>query len=193
MARDNGLYLRIATVPRLWSTRPGSTCTRNCYLSIYHDPFAMFRWEPTWVAFDPLVAWLGMMGLKKVMIVLCWWVVVAFLSFNHFFLCLLSSFKNSPKHRSSPYIWAKALIEEAEVTPVLVHKNNTMASLVFFQFHPSMAQLADSGPSSYKEMLRSWSLFFQIIQFNDIGSYNFIFFHFSHVQVWPIQAILEWG
>ena len=55
-------------------------------------------WEPICVALDWLVAWVEVMGIKNVVIVLCWWAcVVVFLSFNNFSLRLLSSREKSPR------------------------------------------------------------------------------------------------
>ena len=59
------------------------------------------RWDPTCAVHDWLVAWAGVIGLKKFVIVLCLWDCVVVLFFNNFFPCLLSSSKNSPKQLSS--------------------------------------------------------------------------------------------
>ena len=64
-------------------------------------PFLCPSRGPICVSCDWLVA-LGVMGLKKVVIVLCGWAGVA-VFFNNFSRCLLSSSKKSPRHRWSSY------------------------------------------------------------------------------------------
>ena len=67
---------------------PRSTCTTNCCCLIYCNSFAM-PWSgahlcSTWLT----VAWVGVMGLKKVVIVFCGWACIAvLLSFNNFSMC----------------------------------------------------------------------------------------------------------
>ena len=61
--------------PRGW----GLMCMTNCYCPINCNPFAMSWVGACHVALDWLEAWVGVMGLKKAVIVLCWWACVAVL------------------------------------------------------------------------------------------------------------------
>ena len=73
MARDNFLYLMMTRVERLWSTRLGRTCMTKSSCFIYCNLFAM-----TWLGSHLCSPWLacsmiGVQGLKKIAIALCWW------------------------------------------------------------------------------------------------------------------------
>ena len=80
------------------------------------------------------------MGLKKTVIVLCWWACVGILlSFNNFSLCLLRSSKKSPKHCWSSYSITlhsgpKLLLKVAMVSHYYFIKNTTVTD-VFFKLH----------------------------------------------------------
>ena len=93
-------------------------------------PLLCPSWGPICVSRDWLVALVGVMGLKKVVIVLCGWAGVA-VFFNNFFRCLLSSSKKSPRHRWSSY-------------SITFHKRHYSDKQVFFGFHSLMTQLANS-------------------------------------------------
>ena len=69
MAGDNGLYLSMASVVRSWSMGLGPTCTTNCYSPIYCYLFVCASRESICVALDKLLALVGVMELKKVVIV----------------------------------------------------------------------------------------------------------------------------
>ena len=74
------------------------------------------------------------MGLRKVVIVLCWWVcVVVLFSFTNFSLCFLSSNNNSPKHHWSSYSITlydgpKVLVKEAIIFPISL-TNSTVKNI----------------------------------------------------------------
>ena len=71
MARDNGRYLSMTKVLRLWSMGSGPTCTTKLLLlELLKPPLLCLGREPIWVSLDSHVA-LGVMGLKKVVIALC--------------------------------------------------------------------------------------------------------------------------
>ena len=100
-------------------------------------PFECSSWDPTCVALDWLVAWEEVMEPTKIIVVLCWWVVVVLL-FN-FSRCL----KNVPKKLGYriplPFLVGKALFEEAVVSSPCFIKNSTMACIVFLWLHPLIA------------------------------------------------------
>ena len=97
----HSLYSEILIIFLWASTRLGPTCIKNCYCLIY-TPSQCPGQEPTSVVLVWLVAWLGLMGLKEIVIALCWRACVVILLSN-FSLCLLCFWKNSPKHCWSSY------------------------------------------------------------------------------------------
>ena len=98
--------------------------------------------EPICISLKWLVALVGVMGLKNVVIVLCGWVYVAILlSFNNFSLCLLSSSKKSPTHHWSSYSITLRSVQKPCLKRQWYPIVNIVTNILFFVVHSLMTQM----------------------------------------------------
>ena len=158
MGGDNDLYLSMTKVVRSWSIGPGQHARKIAIAQSIVTPLLCPGRETIYIAFDWLVAWISMMGLKNVVIVLCWWAyVVILLSFNNFSMCLLSSSKKCPKHRWSSYSitsysWPKSCLKRQWYLPLISYKTLPWQTWCSSDSNPSWHNwqiLSSSGICAY--------------------------------------------
>ena len=108
---DNGLYLLVTRVIRLWSKWSWPACTTRFYCLIYCNPFWV-SWSRIHMYSPWLTCSIRTDVAKRSYDCPCWWpVVVVLLSINNFSLCLLNSNKTIPHICWS--LCSKPLFEEA--------------------------------------------------------------------------------
>ena len=143
MVGDNGLYLPMTRVVRLWSMEPGPTRITNCYCPIYCNPFVM-SWSGThlcrhrWTCSKCMSDGAKESCACSLLMSLC---VVVLLSFNNFSPCLLSSSKSFPRHRWSSYSitlrsGSKPCLKRQQYLPSYFIKNSTVINRVLSDSTP---------------------------------------------------------